>query len=92
MTDIVSRYIKLIPFHNQWKLDKELDWDNDYDRDVAKIAKALHNWQATLKVALQLDKDDIARINSVGDFDLRRYCLPLSNAPFWLFLTSLFFS
>ena len=71
---MAARYVKecKIPVHNQWKLDKELDWDNGYGRDVNEIAKYLNNWQANLSVRLELNKTDIARVDSVQGFLLKR--------------------
>ena len=71
MSDI-SSYVALIPVHNQWKLDKELDWDNDYGRDTAVIARSLIDWQAKFRVAFQFNNTDVARCNSIGDFDLSK--------------------
>ena len=59
----IDRYLELIPIHNHWKLDEELDWDNDYDRDLTEIAKGLTNWQTNLRVPLGLTLADVRRIN-----------------------------
>ena len=71
MSDI-SGYLELIPTHNHWKLDKELDWDNDYGRDLDEIAKYFSKWQQNLQVHLKLNQDDLFLINSVPDPVLQR--------------------
>ena len=73
MSDI-SGYLELISTHNHWKLDKELDWDNDYGRELDEIAKSFSEWQQNLQVHLKLNKDidDLYTINSVPDPVLQR--------------------
>ena len=61
MADVHS-YLKLISLHNQRKLDNELDFDNDFDRDLVEIAGHIHNWKVALKVPLGLSERDVRSI------------------------------
>ena len=67
MSDI-SVYLELIPPHNHYKLDKELDYDNDntdIDRDLIGISKYIIKWKENLRVLLGLTERDVHRINQV---------------------------
>ena len=66
-----AAFFKRIPFHKRWKLDKELDFDNEYNRDVVEIAPYLHNWQVDLKVPFELSRRDVALIKEEKDLTLR---------------------
>ena len=35
----IDPYLQFIPEHNRSKLDKELDFDNDFDRDLIEISQ-----------------------------------------------------
>ena len=61
MSDI-SNYEEKIPTHNLWKLDKELDYDNDCDRDLIEIAKYIIKWEEDLQVTLGLTMEDVHEI------------------------------
>ena len=61
MSDI-SRYLEEIPAHNHHKLDKELDCDNEVDRDLIEISQYIIEWEEKLRVHLKLTKEEVHRI------------------------------
>ena len=69
--DIV-RYLEMIPPDNQYKLDEELDWDNDTDRDLTKIAQYITDWEANLRVPLELTETDVHKIQQEENPDTRQ--------------------
>ena len=71
MSDI-SRYEKQIPTHNLWKLDKELDYDNDLNRDLIEIAQYIINWEEDLQVNLGLTREDVHKIKQEGNIVFRQ--------------------
>ena len=62
-----SSYLRLIPVHNQCKLDEELDYDNDIDRDLEEIAQYIIDWELNLRGPLGLTREEVHRINQEGD-------------------------
>ena len=58
----ISRYLELIPAHNHSKLDEELDYDNDVDRDLTEIAHYFIKWEE-LQAPLELTEEDVHLIN-----------------------------
>ena len=68
----IDPYLEQIPQQSRWKLDKELDWDNDFDRDLTEIAQCIVNWQGTLRVHLGLTETDVDRINQETTPTLRQ--------------------
>ena len=67
----LSRYLKLIPSCNHWKLEEELDWDNDINRDLIEISKHIISWEVDLKVPLGLTLRDIYNIKQETEPSLR---------------------
>ena len=63
----VSSYLRLIPVHNQCKLDEELDYDNDIERDLEEIAQYIIDWELNLRGPLGLTREEVHRINQEGD-------------------------
>ena len=74
MSDVVdiSRYLEFIPPLARWKLDKELDYDNEFDRDLMEIAKHITSWEVRLRVQLRLTEPDVYEINEERDLRLRQ--------------------
>ena len=54
-------------------LDMELDWDNDYDRDLIEIAKHMVEWETHLKSPFHLTRTDISDIKIEPRPELQRY-------------------
>ena len=63
----IDPYLKDIPEHNRWKLNKELDFDNELDRDLIEIATHIHNWLVALRVPLGLTQGDVTLIKHEQD-------------------------
>ena len=61
----ISAYLQLIPVRNHHKLDKELDYNNDIDRDLIDISQYIIGWKEKLKSRLGMTKFDVYRINQV---------------------------
>ena len=70
---VVDHYFHRIPPHNRLKLDEELDYDNDVDRDLIAVADNMINWEVNLKVPLGLTEADVYRIKQERDSVLRQY-------------------
>ena len=70
--DDIIRYLELIPPANQYKLDKELDWDNDTDRDLTEISQYITNWETKLIVPFGLTEADRHIIKVENDPVLRK--------------------
>lgn len=62
MSDL-SEYLKRIPQHNHYKLEWELDSDNQKDRDLIKISKSIVDWENKLSSPFGLTRTDVADIN-----------------------------
>lgn len=59
-------YVARIPSENQWKLERELDFENgDVDLHLADIADLMVEWES-LAPKLKLDPVDIHDINAVN--------------------------
>ena len=69
----INPYLERIPPHNCWKLDKELDYDNNIDRDLIAVAHDIINWEINLKVPLGLTETDVYRIKQETNSVLRQY-------------------
>ena len=70
--DIISRYLELIPLRCHWKLDKELDFDNEVDRDLVEIAQYIISWEVKLRVPLGLTEPDVLMIKEESNPILRQ--------------------
>lgn len=66
-------------------LEKQIDWDNDADRDLCEIADHVHNWDSNMASCLSLTKVDISDIKQkfmlkpelqryVGSIEKMFYC------------------
>ena len=59
----MKEYVDTIPLKNRWKLDKQLDFENDGREDhLIKIADEMTNWQEDLVAKLGLKQRDVSDI------------------------------
>ena len=66
----VERFIKP---ENRWRLDQEVDYDNDANRDLIEIAKTIPRWEVTLVSPLGITDQEVHDIKSNNtDVELRR--------------------
>ena len=68
----IIHYLELIPPDNQYKLDEELDWDNDTDRDLTEISQYITNWEDNLVVPFGLTEADMHKIKQEENPGLRQ--------------------
>ena len=59
-------YLSQLPIAAIQYLDKGIDWDNDYDRDLTEIAKDLLKWEELLAAPFRLTRSDSHRIRSTN--------------------------
>ena len=59
-----QRCLSLLPVAVFPYLDKELDWDNDYERDLIEIANHMLRWEEQLAAPFKLSPVDIHDIKS----------------------------
>ena len=70
-----DRYLSTLPDSVLPYLDKELDLDNDFDRDLVKIANSLLNWEEFLSAPFRLTPSNISDIKTRQQSpELQRYC------------------
>jgi hypothetical protein len=55
-------YLSLLTTHAHDLLDKPLDWDNDYERDMIFIADCMSDWEVKLTKQLELSPGKISTI------------------------------
>ena len=58
-----QHYLSQLPIAAIQYLDKSLDWDNEYDRDVNEIARHLLKWEEVLAEPFKLTRTDIHDIS-----------------------------
>ena len=54
-------------------LDKELDWDNNYNKDLIEIAEHMLEWETHLTSPFHLTETDIDDITREPKSQLQRY-------------------
>lgn len=58
-------YLSFLPDAVAPYLDKVLDWDNEYDRDLIRIAEHMLKWEEHLALPFRLTPTDIDDIKAV---------------------------
>jgi hypothetical protein len=59
---IACDYLSSLTTHARDLLDKPLDWDNDYERDMIFIADLMSDWEVKLATLLYLSPCEISDI------------------------------
>ena len=70
-----NRYLFDLPIYVLSYLNKTLDWDNKFDRDLIEIAKHLVRWEECLASPFRLTPADIHDIKATNQQspELQRY-------------------
>lgn len=65
-------YVSSLPPDAHPYLEMQLDWDNDFDRDLIEIANFMISWEDNLATHLELTAVDIHDIKNERNIKLQR--------------------